>query len=89
MQSYPQIINYLSFQYERLDVNHNNEVSNPALYKDRVGYSIVDTFESSVTLMVDFMRCIPGFSQLHKHDQSELLKGMSYPIITNQNSLKF
>ncbi|XP_052064732.1 retinoic acid receptor gamma-like isoform X4 [Mytilus californianus] len=61
--------------YDRLDVNHNNEVSSPALYKDRVGYSIVDTFESSVTLMVEFMRCISGFPQLQINDQSELLKG--------------
>jgi hypothetical protein len=25
--------------------------------------------------MVEFMRCIPGFTQLHLQDQSELLKG--------------
>lgn len=59
------------------DVNHNLENTHTkSISGDTVIVKhIVDTFERSVILMVDFMRSIPGFEQLHKDDQKELLKG--------------
>lgn len=67
----------VSFQ-KQLDINHNKDIPYTRTGEPFVVKHIVDTFERSVILMVDFMRSIPGFVRLNKSDQAELLKSMLF-----------
>ena len=66
---------FLTQQLQIYDANHNYRTGDIYSDEKQILRNIVDTLENSVTLMVEFMRCIPGFTQLHLQDQSELLKG--------------
>jgi hypothetical protein len=66
---------FLTQQLQIYDPNHNYRFGDVYSDEKQILRNIVDTLENSVTLMVEFMRCIPGFTQLHLQDQSELLKG--------------